>query len=489
MILLHGRGHAARTTAADPTPINTPGPFRWDDTFPDGFRRLRCLGFGGMGVVSLAIDPLGNKVAVKLPHEHLYRDPVIRARFRREGKAAADLPAHVNVVRTLYVGQTRGRPFLVMEWVDGEDLQSLVERLGPLPPDLVRRYGVQAAAGLGHIHAAGLVHRDVKPSNLLLTPEGVVKVADFGLVRGDRLLPVTPPGYVLGTVGFSSPEQLRSPHLVGPRSDLFALGRALIFVALGTFRDDAMGRLPEDLRRVLARATDRRPSRRYPTAGRLGAALARTGTSVSADATPLAPGERPRNRNIGRWARACRVAMRRFPCLVIRGGRRMSQMISDWRTRIRNWTVPGWFWKGALVAGLVLAIGVGVGAAAQRPRGPSPQNPPPAPPGVPEPKVDVYYDGFEFVVVMEAPGVDLKDALLAVRPGGDDRMALDVCLRLPAEAPTQPTVVVSERPKWTELTRTIPLPAVLDYSCEPERRSDKGLLTLRFKTKGFTDRR
>jgi serine/threonine protein kinase len=144
----------------------------------------RPLGHGAMAVVDLADDvELGRPVALKRLAENLARDEDRRSRFLREARLAARL-SHPNVVRVYDVGEDEGRPFIAMEYVEGETLAELVARRGALPPEEVVSLGVQACRALAAAHAAGLVHRDVKPHNLLLGDDGTLKLGDFGIAVG-----------------------------------------------------------------------------------------------------------------------------------------------------------------------------------------------------------------------------------------------------------------------------------------------------------------
>jgi hypothetical protein len=199
-----------------------------------GYRVLGLLGEGGMGRVLRAEDPgLGRLVALKVMRGDLARDERARQRFLREARAATALQ-HDNVVAVYQVGEEGGVPFLAMPLLAGETLEARLEREGRLPVAEVLRVGREAAEGLAAAHAAGLVHRDVKPANLWLeAPSGRVKVLDFGLVRpqagGDG---VTQPGALLGTPAYMSPEQIDG-GAVDARSDLFSLGCVLYRAATG----------------------------------------------------------------------------------------------------------------------------------------------------------------------------------------------------------------------------------------------------------------
>ncbi|MDX6473136.1 MAG: eukaryotic-like serine/threonine-protein kinase, partial [Gaiellaceae bacterium] len=149
------------------------------------YRVERPLGHGAMSTVDLALDlQLDREVALKRLAENLARDDDLRARFQREARLAARL-AHPNVVRIYDVGEDDdGRPFIAMEYVEGETLAEAVARRGPLPPREVAELGIQACRALAAAHEAGLVHRDVKPQNLLLRSDGVLKLGDFGVAVG-----------------------------------------------------------------------------------------------------------------------------------------------------------------------------------------------------------------------------------------------------------------------------------------------------------------
>jgi serine/threonine protein kinase len=192
----------------------------------------RPLGHGAMAVVDLARDTqLDRDVAVKRLAENLARDDGLRARFLREARLAARL-AHPNVVRVYDVGEDGGRPFIAMEYVDGETLGELLARRGPLPADEVAELGVQACRGLAAAHEGGLVHRDVKPQNLLLGHDGVLKLGDFGVAFGIEGTRLTTAGTVLGTAAYLAPEQARGEEVTAA-ADVYALGAVLYELLTG----------------------------------------------------------------------------------------------------------------------------------------------------------------------------------------------------------------------------------------------------------------
>jgi tetratricopeptide (TPR) repeat protein len=196
-----------------------------EDALPDRYEQPRLAGRGGMGEIYVARDrELERTVAVKVLDERFAEDRDLRARFTREALAAARLSGEPHVVTIFDVGEWRGRPFIVMEHLGGG---TLAERAaaGPLPPEEALDLLEQVAAALDAAHARGIVHRDVKPANLLLTERGEVRVADFGVARvlDETASGLTATGMVLGTVGYLSPEQAQG-HPATAASDLYALG-------------------------------------------------------------------------------------------------------------------------------------------------------------------------------------------------------------------------------------------------------------------------
>jgi eukaryotic-like serine/threonine-protein kinase len=196
-----------------------------DQLFAGRYRLERRLGVGGMSTVQLAMDTkLERYVAVKLLAEHLAEDKSFVARFRREALAAARL-VHPNVVQVFDFGldDETGRNFIVMEHVDGQSCAEILRDQGALPPAEAVSILVQACRGLDYAHRNGVVHRDVKPGNLLRSHEGVVKLADFGIAKAAEDSEITKTGSVLGTAAYLSPEQARGER-AGPPADLYALG-------------------------------------------------------------------------------------------------------------------------------------------------------------------------------------------------------------------------------------------------------------------------
>ncbi|MBA2783539.1 MAG: serine/threonine protein kinase [Rubrobacteraceae bacterium] len=202
----------------------------------DRFVLVRELGRGGMARVFLGRDEvLDRPVAVKVV-EPDPDDPEAGLRFQREGRAAARL-SHPNIVRVFDAGEDElnGREvsYIVMEYVPGGDFKDLMDRCGPLPETLLSRVGADVASGLAHAHERGIVHRDIKPRNILLDERGSPKLADFGIARAlDGTTSHNRRGAYLGTAAYSSPEQLCGER-VTPKSDVYSLGATLSHAAAG----------------------------------------------------------------------------------------------------------------------------------------------------------------------------------------------------------------------------------------------------------------
>ena len=256
---------------------------------------LSPLGVGGMGEVYRARDSrLGRDVAVKVLPERLASDRDAAARFEREAKAVAAL-SHPNILAIHDVGQTDGTAYAVTELLEGETLRERLESGGALPFRKCVEYGVQIADGLAAAHERGIVHRDLKPENVFVTPEGRVKILDFGLAKSapaaDDVLTNSPtmtatdPGTVLGTVGYMAPEQVRGKG-VDHRSDIFSLGAVLYEMATGkrAFKGDSaietmnavlkddpidistLRGVPPDFDRVVRHCLEKSPAERFQSA-------------------------------------------------------------------------------------------------------------------------------------------------------------------------------------------------------------------------------
>jgi len=258
------------------------------------YRLVELLGQGGMATIFRANDAqLGRDVAVKVLRSEYGRDPAFVARFRQEAQSAAALN-HPNVVNVFDYGMEAGDPFIVMELIDGGDLGSVIRERGPMEPLAAARIAQQIYEALDAAHARGIIHRDIKPTNVLLTSGGRVKVADFGIARAFSEAQLTMPGTTLGSVHYFSPEQARG-ELVTSASDVYSAGLVLFEMLTGrrAWTGDSAGAvavarlagdpptpssirsgIPQILDIAVRRALARVPADR-PTAGDMAALLGR----------------------------------------------------------------------------------------------------------------------------------------------------------------------------------------------------------------------
>jgi predicted Ser/Thr protein kinase len=240
-----------------------------------GYEVEAVIAEGGMGVVYRAHQVgLGRSVALKVIAADRTEDPTFRARFVREARLAASLD-HPNVIPVFEAGDDAGELFIAMRLVDGSDLQRLIERSGPLDPAFACRIVAQAAAGLHAAHLAGLVHRDVKPANILLAgaaDDPHVYVSDFGVAKSSTpAAELTHASEWVGTPGYAAPEQVRGGAL-DARADVYALGCVLL-AAVSRPTSDPRGPVPPAIDAVISRATAAAPSARFQSARELADAL------------------------------------------------------------------------------------------------------------------------------------------------------------------------------------------------------------------------
>ena len=247
------------------------------------------LGSGGMSTVYLANDgTLDRAVAVKVMHREMSEQPDQLERFRQEARAVAKL-SHPNVVAVIDAGEDGGHPYIVFEYVEGETLKQRIARLGALDTQEALAYAIEIARGLTVAHARNMVHRDIKPQNVLIDAEGRAKLTDFGISRQLEQDGMTATGRVLGTTDYVAPEQAMG-HPVDIRSDIYSLGVVLYEMLIGQvpFHADsqvgvAMKHVNEELpdvqqRRpelsaaaalVVERATAKDPAERYQEVGEM----------------------------------------------------------------------------------------------------------------------------------------------------------------------------------------------------------------------------
>jgi serine/threonine-protein kinase len=276
------------------------------------------LGSGGMSNVYKATDRiLERTVAVKILAEHLSDDERFVARFRREALAVAKL-IHPNIVQVYDTGVDEGRHYIVMEYVEGRSGAQILQRQGPVGADLTAEIGIQACAGLDYAHRRGIIHRDVKPGNLMVFggPVGggemTVKLTDFGIARAIEQTRITQVGSVVGTAAYLAPEQVRGDEAT-PATDVYALGVVLYQFLTGRlpYEGSSLAELavrqqnerplppstyneevPEALGSVVLRALEGDPNRRYASAGELAGGL-RLGLEGEDVTLPMEEGATP----------------------------------------------------------------------------------------------------------------------------------------------------------------------------------------------------
>ena len=321
------------------------------------YRRVRLLGHGGMATVELARDTeLDRPVAIKRLAENLAANEEYKQRFLREARLAARL-SHPNIVGVYDAGAENGVPFIVMEYVEGETVGDLLRRRGRLEPAEAVALALQACSGLETAHEAGLVHRDIKPQNLLITPEGTLKIADFGIARSLDGTQLTQAGTVLGTAGYLAPEQAAGEQVTAV-ADIYALGAVLYELLAGRppYEADSLAELfvkqtegsitplrelapaaPARLEDAVMRALARAPEYRYESAAAFAVELAATPTAVTTVGRSLAP-ITPMRRVRSSWGGSLSTARR------------------------RRWTLPVAGAVAAALVALVLALSLGSGS-------------------------------------------------------------------------------------------------------------------------------
>jgi serine/threonine protein kinase len=309
-------------------------------TVLSGRYRLEAkLGSGGMSTVYLARDQtLDRQVAVKVMHREMSEQADQLERFRQEARSVAKL-SHPNVVSVIDAGEDGGHPYIVFEYVEGETLKQRINRDGALDPQEAIAYAIEIARGLSMAHARNMVHRDIKPQNILIDAEGRAKLTDFGISRQLEQDGMTATGRVLGTTDYVAPEQAMG-RKVDPRTDIYSLGVVLYEMLVGQVpfsADSQVGvamkhvneELPDVQRRrpevsaavalVVERSTAKNPDERYQKVGEmiddLSTALeveaARAG-STTGEATSVLDAVPPPNRKLSRrkrWSWAAIVAV------------------------------------------------------------------------------------------------------------------------------------------------------------------------------------
>ena len=306
------------------------------------YRLVGQLGSGGMAVVYKAEDlSLGRIVAIKVLRDSFNGDGTFLSRFQQEARSAAGL-AHPNIVTVHDFGHDSGRYYIVMEWVDGEDLKTLIRAHAPFAVDRAVDLGIQICDGLGYAHRAGLAHCDVKPQNVIVTTDGRAKVTDFGIARAlANYKPGDTTDVVWGSPQYFSPEQAAG-EVPTPASDVYSVGVVLYEMLAGRLPFHGQNHqalalmhmrenpppmstynpaVPETMERIVQKVLAKEPSARYRTADQLGQILStyRAQGYGSTSAGPaVGPGATPREALPGRPAAppAPRMTNRQLPTVI-----------------------------------------------------------------------------------------------------------------------------------------------------------------------------
>ncbi|PTX60247.1 serine/threonine protein kinase [Melghirimyces profundicolus] len=337
------------------------------------YQIIERVGGGGMAVVYKANDTaLGRHVAVKVMNESLSHDEAFIRRFHREARAAGSL-SHPNVVNVYDAGSEGHTYYMVMEYIEGPTLMELIRDRGRIPPGEAVAIASQICDGLAHAHENGIVHRDIKPHNIMSTPGGHFKLTDFGISRSTRSSTITKTGYVMGSVHYFSPEQARGEG-AGYPSDLYSLGVVLFEMVTGrlpfdgeeavaialkhlqepvpdprTFSPD----VPEELCRILSRAMEKMPEKRFGSARELGNALRNLHAAPTGNRET---NRRPtRNYGEGKLSDPATEAKRHFGTTGSRSNRMTaSRRNVHRRNRQKKWLIL----TSAVAAALLMLMGV-----------------------------------------------------------------------------------------------------------------------------------
>ena len=316
-----------------------------DQRIADRYELGDVVGTGGMASVYCAYDTLLERnVALKILHDHYSEDDDYVDRFRREARAAAQL-SHPGIVTVIDRGDEGGRQFIVFEYVEGETLKELVERTGPMPVRRVIELALQIGRAIAFAHDQGLVHRDVKPQNVLLGPEGRAKVTDFGIARALEAVGRTESGTVLGTSHYIAPEQARGEP-VDAQTDVYSFGVVLYELLVGEVpypgdnflnvamkhvndpvpsllerRPDCPLRLARLVERMMAKEPEARPASMDEVLSELEGCLAELDARPDGEATMIvkAPVVKPSRPRAARPRRGRRPLLVLLPLLAVAG--------------------------------------------------------------------------------------------------------------------------------------------------------------------------
>ncbi|HEY6414894.1 MAG TPA: Stk1 family PASTA domain-containing Ser/Thr kinase, partial [Acidimicrobiales bacterium] len=426
------------------------------DVFSNRYEIQRGIARGGMAEVYLARDQLLDRpVAVKVLFPEFARDPSFVERFRREAQSAANLN-HPNIVGIYDWGQEQGTYFIVMEYVRGRSIREVVQANGAFTPRRTAQIGAEIAGALEFAHRNGVIHRDVKPGNVLLTAESDVKVTDFGIARASTSEALTQTGAVMGTAAYLSPEQAQGLSVDG-RSDVYSLGVVLYEMVTGVapFRGESpvavaykqvrenpdppsmhAPDVPPDLEHIILTAMSKDADSRYQTADELRTDLLRFlrgEPPLAAPVTAMLAGET--------------AAAEAAPTQMASAVTPMGDVDHDKEARRKR--------TGAIVAGvigfaLIAAVIIGLvafGASGGGGGGPTAEVPDVVGNSFTDAENALKFSGFK-VERRDVEGKDAPDLVLSQRPGGGENLEKNgtVVLRVSKATFTMPEVAGKQRP-------------------------------------------
>ncbi|PRI12350.1 protein kinase domain-containing protein [Leucobacter massiliensis] len=470
-------------------------------TFGGRYELSSRIAVGGMGEVWKATDSIiGRTVAIKILKDEYMGDPGFLERFRAEARHAA-LVNHEGIANVFDYGEEQGSAYIVMELVPGEPLSAIIEREGRLPANRVLGIVAQTATSLQAAHDAGLVHRDIKPGNLLITPEGRVKITDFGIARIADQVPLTATGQVMGTVQYLAPEQA-SGHTATAATDIYSLGvvayeclagkrpftgESQVAIAMAQINDtppDLPADVPEPVRNLVMACLAKDAAGRPATAAKLAqaaTALHRGDVQLAASYVPQVLGDaEPATAVMPQQTRVMDAATTALPQTTVMPGTAAQPAAADAGEAETEAEEPGkkkrsrWTWPLITLLALLLIIGAGTAYALWGNRGGEPAatttppptktttttttTPPPATTGEIDPGAIVgmnvdeavgYLQGLGFTNITPQAGNpapdDQENLVTAVNPTGakvplDQPITLTYAVRYPdASQPGAPT--------------------------------------------------
>ncbi|MCR8670493.1 protein kinase [Agrococcus sp. HG114] len=447
-------------------------------TFGGRYQLTSRIAIGGMGEVWQATDQvIGRTVALKILKDEYMGDPGFLERFRAEARHAA-LVNHEGIANVFDYGEEEGSAFLVMELVPGEPLSAILDRDRTLSADKVLDIVAQTSAALHAAHQAGLVHRDIKPGNLLITPEGRVKITDFGIARIADQVPLTATGQVMGTVQYLSPEQA-SGQQAAPSTDIYSLGivayealagrrpftgESQVAIAMAHINDappDLPGTVPEPVRNLVLSCIAKTPADRPTSAAHLSRAATMLRRGDIAGAAAIVPGIASTD-SFATIDSPTQAATRVITTQSSPATAALPVTRSTTPVRERDRRNP-WIWPVVILAILLVAAGVAIALMLLNQQRPDPAASTPASASQSAQLVDIALEDFEGMTEAEFRDAIEELGLVPSVETGRPATAADDVARIYAVAPTGPV------PQGSTVVGTIhgPVAAIEDPTSAP----------------------